>query len=58
VPDALAEALLRPMLDPAAAAAQRAGFAEALAKLRAPAGLPSEAAAEAVLGILAPSTGG
>lgn len=58
VPDALAEALLRPMLDPAVAAAQRAGFAEALAKLRAPEGLPSEAAAEAVLRILAPSTDG
>lgn len=48
-PEALAEALLRPMLDPAVAAAQRAGFAEALAHLRAPEGLPSEAAAEAVL---------
>lgn len=51
-PEALAEALLRPMLDPAAAAAQRAGFAEALAHLRAPEGLPSEAAAEAVLRML------
>ena len=48
-PEALAEALLRPMLDPAVAEAQRAGFAEALAKLRAPEGLPSDAAAEAVL---------
>jgi lipid-A-disaccharide synthase len=48
-PEALAEALLRPMLDPAVAAAQRAGMAESLAKLRAPEGLPSEAAAEAVL---------
>jgi lipid-A-disaccharide synthase len=48
-PAALAEALLAPMLDPAVAAAQRAGMAEALAKLRAPEGLPSEAAAEAVL---------
>jgi lipid-A-disaccharide synthase len=48
-PEALAEALLRPMLDPAAAAAQRAGMAESLAKLRAPEGLPSEAAADAVL---------
>lgn len=45
----LAEALLRPMLDPAAAADQRTGFAEVLAKLRAPEGLPSDAAAEAVL---------
>jgi len=48
-PEALAEALLRPMLDPAVAAAQRAGMAESLARLRAPEGLPSEAAAEAVL---------
>jgi lipid-A-disaccharide synthase len=51
-PEALAEALLRPMLDPAVAAAQRAGFAEALAHLRAPEGLPSDAAAEAVLAAL------
>jgi lipid-A-disaccharide synthase len=51
-PESLAEALLRPMLDPAAAEAQRAGFAEALAKLRAPEGLPSVAAAEAVLAAL------
>ncbi|NMJ42300.1 lipid-A-disaccharide synthase [Roseomonas sp. JC162] len=48
-PEALAEALLRPMLDPTVAEAQRAGFAEALGKLRAPEGLPSDAAAEAVL---------
>jgi len=48
-PDSLAKALLRPMLDPAVAAAQREGFAEALAHLRAPEGLPSEAAAAAVL---------
>ncbi len=48
-PESLADALLRPMLDPAVAAAQRTGFAEALARLRAPEGLPSEAAAEAVL---------
>ncbi len=51
-PEALAEALLRPMTDAEAAAAQRAGIAEALAKLRAPEGLPSVAAAEAVLGAL------
>ena len=57
-PEALAEALLRPMLDPAVAAAQRAGFAEALAKLQAPEGLPSDAAAEAVLKVLAGSTSG
>lgn len=54
-PEALAEALLAPMLDPAIAAAQRAGFAEALAHLRAPEGLPSEAAAEAVLRMLEPA---
>ncbi len=53
-PEALAEALLAPMLDPAIAAAQRAGFVEALAHLRAPEGLPSEAAAEAVLRMLEP----
>ena len=52
-PQSLAEALLRPMLDPAVAAAQRVGFAEALARLRAPEGLPSEAAAQAVLSVLA-----
>ena len=38
--------------DPAAVAAQRAGFAEVLARLRAPEGLPSEAAAVAVLDVL------
>lgn len=48
-PEALAEALVAPMLDPAIAAAQRVGFAEALGHLRAPEGLPSEAAAIAVL---------
>jgi lipid-A-disaccharide synthase len=53
-PEALAEALLRPMRDPAVAAAQRAGFAEALARLRPPGGgLPSEAAARAVLEVAA-----
>jgi lipid-A-disaccharide synthase len=51
-PEALAEALTRPMLEPEAAAAQRAGFAEALAQLRAPEGLPSDAAAEAVLRVV------
>jgi len=48
-PAALAEALLRPMREPDVAAAQRAGFAEVLARLRPPAGVPSEAAAQAVL---------
>jgi lipid-A-disaccharide synthase len=50
-PEKLAQALLAPMRDPGVAAAQRAGFAEALARLR-PAsggGVPSQAAAEAVL---------
>jgi len=51
-PEALAEALLHPLREPAVAAAQRAGFAEALARLRAPAGLPSEAAAAAVLEVM------
>jgi lipid-A-disaccharide synthase len=51
-PEALAEALLRPMLEPDVAAAQREGFAVALGLLRAPEGLPSEAAAEAVLSAL------
>lgn len=57
-PESLCEALLRPMLDPAVAASQRAGFGEALAKLRAPEGLPSEAAAIAVLGMLEERGGG
>ena len=49
-PEALARALLRPMREPAVAAAQRAGFATALARLRPEGGLlPSEAAAQAVL---------
>jgi lipid-A-disaccharide synthase len=49
-PAALAAGLLRPMREPAVAEAQRAGFAEALARLRPPGGgLPSEAAARAVL---------
>lgn len=48
-PDALRRAL-EPLLEGGAAAeAQRAGFAEALARLSPPQGLPSEAAAEAVL---------
>ncbi|MBW6397865.1 lipid-A-disaccharide synthase [Roseomonas sp. HJA6] len=48
-PEALAEALVAPLLDPDVAARQRAGFTEALGHLRAPEGLPSEAAAVAVL---------
>ncbi|MFZ4408303.1 MAG: lipid-A-disaccharide synthase [Paracraurococcus sp.] len=48
-PAALAAVLVRLLTDPAAAAAQRDGFAEVRALLRAPEGLPSEAAAAAVL---------
>lgn len=49
-PERLAAALIRPMLEPEAADAQRAGFAQALARLRLEGGLlPSEAAALAVL---------
>ena len=51
-PARLAAALLALMDNPAQVAAQRAGFAEVLARLRAPEGLPSEAAAVAVLGML------
>lgn len=47
------QAALRPLLEGGAAAeAQRAGFAEALSRLHPAAGLPSEAAAEAVLGMM------
>ncbi len=52
-PPALAANLVRLLADPAAATAQRAGFAAALARLRPPQGRPSEAAAEAVLEVLA-----
>ena len=48
----LVAALLALAGDPAQVAAQRAGFAEVLARLRAPEGLPSEAAAVAVLRVL------
>jgi lipid-A-disaccharide synthase len=48
-PATLAEVLVRLLTDPAAAAAQREGFAAVRALLRAPEGLPSEAAAVAVL---------
>jgi lipid-A-disaccharide synthase len=48
-PGPLAAGLERLLRDPSAAPAQRAGFAEALALLRPPQGLPSEAAATAVL---------
>jgi len=48
-PAQLAAVLVRLLEDPAAAAAQRAGFAEVRGLLRAPEGLPSAAAAAAVL---------
>lgn len=51
-PDKLAAALTRLLREPDAAAAQRHGFAQALAMLRAPGGLPSDCAAEAVLAML------
>lgn len=52
-PDKLAAELVRLLREPQAAAAQRAGFTEVLAKLRPPQGLPSEAAADAVLEVMA-----
>ncbi|MBV1798271.1 lipid-A-disaccharide synthase [Siccirubricoccus sp. G192] len=48
-PGKLAAELVRLLREPAAVAAQREGFAKALALLRPPEGLPSEAAAAAVL---------
>ncbi|MCB4824726.1 lipid-A-disaccharide synthase [Roseicella aerolata] len=48
-PKELSAALVRLLREPEAAATQRAGFAEVLALLRPPEGLPSEAAAAAVL---------
>ncbi len=53
-PAALAQALKRLLDDPAAVAAQRAGFAEVLQQLRPAEGIPSEAAAAAVLEALDP----
>lgn len=52
-PEPMAAALGTLLADPAARDVQRAGFAEALAKLRPPEGLPSAAAAAAVLRALA-----
>ncbi len=52
-PDRLAPALQALLTDPAAARAQRAATAAALARLAPPAGRPSEAAAEAVLALIA-----
>jgi lipid-A-disaccharide synthase len=51
-PDRLAAALRAPLDGPAVAAAQRAGFHDALAMLRPPAGTPSEAAADVVCAML------
>lgn len=51
-PDILSATILRLLRDPAEAAAQRAGFAAALASLRAPEGAPSDAAAQAILAVL------
>jgi lipid-A-disaccharide synthase len=51
-PRELADALLPLLRDPGAAEAQRAGFREVMGLLRPPEGLPSEAAAAAVLEML------
>ncbi|MCB5943356.1 lipid-A-disaccharide synthase [Acidocella sp. KAb 2-4] len=51
-PEILAATLLHLLRDDEAAAAQRAGYAEALASLHAPEGTPSHAAAKAVLSVL------
>jgi lipid-A-disaccharide synthase len=51
-PDRLSETLLGLLSDPAAAEAQRAAFRAVLDQLRPPHGLPSEAAADAVLELL------
>jgi len=56
-PAALAEGLSLLLRDQAAVAAQRAGFAEVIARLRPPEGLPSEAAAAAVLAMLPERSG-
>jgi lipid-A-disaccharide synthase len=52
-PDILAATVLGLLRDPGKAAAQREGFAAALASLRAPTGAPSDAAAQAILAVLA-----
>ncbi|NBS43872.1 MAG: hypothetical protein EBT34_09115 [Acetobacteraceae bacterium] len=51
-PERLTGALFPLLQNPASIAAQRQGFAETLARLRAPEGAPSEAAAKAVLAAL------
>ena len=59
-PERLAATLMRLLIDPEAANAQRQGFAAVLASLRAPWGTPTEAAAREVLALLdaAPAEGG
>src|SRR6185312_6360460 len=51
-PDRLAATLIDLLNNPAAAATQRAAFATIVDQLRPPRGLPSEAAADAVLELL------
>ena len=51
-PGKLAETVQRLLGDPAAALAQRVAFREVMARLAAPAGTPSEAAAREVLAVL------
>lgn len=51
-PEKLAAELIRLLREPQAVATQRTGFAEVLAKLRPPEGVPSEAAARAVLEVV------
>jgi lipid-A-disaccharide synthase len=51
-PDTLATTLLGLLRDPIKAEVQRTGFAGALASLRAPEGMPSAAAAKAILAVL------
>jgi lipid-A-disaccharide synthase len=51
-PERLAAELVRLLREPDAAAAQRAAFAEVLDRLRPASGLPSEAAADAVLDVV------
>ena len=51
-PRKLADTVLELLRDEAAAAAQRAGFQEVIAGLRAPDGVPSEAAAREVMGVI------
>ncbi len=51
-PEILAATVLGLLRDPAKVAAQREGFTAALSSLRAPAGMPSDAAAQAILAVL------